>query len=236
MKYFTSLCLLIILGFSSANGQVETLTGQELSQRLRNLRGSSMLIPQTDTYIGSPYFTDWSKGYLILDNDKKTADMILRYNMANNSIQYVRGETFFAIQGKKINKYVIYTTDGSIVFKSGFSSQKYEINSNKLLRVIYNGKVKLLAHHTSNLLKNVPAYGVAGDVNEFTRNTDYFLVTADGTFHETDLDKRDILEILPGENKKMQAFAEKMSLEYNKQKELAKILAYYDLLLKAQTK
>ncbi len=232
MKYIVILFFGFFSYASAATAQVDT----KIEQSLGNITSSSVFVPQKDTYIGSPYFTGWHKGYLVLDNSKKTSAMLLRYNMANNSIQFIREETIYAIAGKKIKKYVIYTTDGNIIFKSGFRSKKYEINTERLLRVIYIGKAKLLARHTSQLLKNVPAYGVAGDVNEYTSDTEYYLVTADGTYHEVELEKDDILEALPGNNKKLKEFVNKTGLNYSDQMQLDNILSYYDMLLKAKSK
>ncbi len=238
MKKLIILSFIMFAGYSSANAQLETMTGQEFTNMLGNLRSSGALIVQIDTYVGSPYFTDWVKGYLILDNKKKTEVLTTRYNMVNNSVEFTRKKDILAIPGKKLKKYVIKTSgpEGNIVFKNGFTSKKYEIKPAALLRVIYGGNVKLLAYHASKLLKDVPAYGVAGDINEYVSDTKFYLVTANGTFNEIDLKKDDILEALPGENKKLQQFVERTNLDYSDQMQLDNILSYYDMLLKAKSK
>lgn len=236
MKRLIILYMLIFTGFTAANAQVETMTTQEFSNMIGNLRHSGIRMPQKATYIGSPYFTYWVKGYFILDNKKKTKILITRYNMTNNSVQFKGDKGILAVYGKKLNKYIIKASgkEGNIVFQNGFVSSKYGIKASALLRVIYNGNIKLLAQHTSKLLKNVSAYGVAGDVNEYRSNTHFYLVTTNGTFHEVDLNKEDILAALPGENKKLQAFVDKSNLDYSDEMQLDNILSYYNMLLKTK--
>lgn len=178
---------------------------------------------------GSPYFTDWQKGYMILDNGSKTKDMLLRYDVYKEEIQFHRDKDIYVIPVKKINSYVIYTTDNNIIFRNGFSTDKDEITKSTLLRIIYDGKVKLIAHHSTELIEDVITYSNANDLQEYVHDLDYFLITADGKFHKVDLDIDAIIKVLPDQNKDLKEYAIEHNLnEYRREFRIYKLLEFYE--------
>lgn len=216
-------------------GQTNNITDTDLIQIAKNIRGSGIYARSIDKYEGTPFLSDWTKGYLILSNGAKGNVMRIRYNMENNHIQFMRNNKAYAIAGNKLKGFILLKKDSQVFFRNGFKASDKDIEFSTLLRIIVDGKIKLLAHHSSEL-KEETAYGYAGKVYEFVEDVDYYLVTGNGKFHETDLEKDDILEILPGENKKIKEFAEKFKLDYEKEKDLARILSYYNMILSSDVK
>ncbi len=237
MKQLLLLCSICLIASVSAQAQQDNISATQLSNIAKGLGEGGARIQTIDTYRGTPYFSDWTKGYLILDTGARTQTMTFRYDMMNKRIEFVREKNRYVIPDKKLNGFNILTTDGYIVFKNGFNTDIEDINSNTLLRVIVEGKVKFLAHHTSDLKKDIPAYGVAGDVNEFVSDKDYYIVTSDNVFHEiNDLEKNNVYDILDGENEKLKNYMDKVDFsQLRKEERIKKMLIYYNLLLEAES-
>lgn len=225
MKRIIILPLILFLLTSFMFAQGTTKSGQVMDANNSIIMGG-----QRTVYKGTPYFSDWLKGYLILDNNSKTNDMLLRYDMNKEQLEFQRKKKMFAISVEKINKYVIYATNRNIVFQNGFSTDIDEdINKNTLFRVIYNGKYKLLAYHSSYLDKNIYEYNNANDLQEYRNTIEYFLVTPNGKFHEVELKLKDILNILPGENENLKKYAAQNSLdEFYPEIQVRMILEFYE--------
>lgn len=232
MKNLLILLPLLLILLPAAYGQDNNIIVENnLGDVARGIQGTGAFIKTVDTYQGTPYFTqEFLAGYLILENGAKTKTLALRYNMLNNNVEFIRDDDVFTVSGEKLKAYIIETSGNNIIFKNGFKAENNDFNSNTLMHVIYDGDIKLLAHYTSKLWKDVSTYDVAGDLNEYVTNTDFYLVTANDIIHEVKLKKSDILAVLPGKNIELQNFAEKNNLDFSEALQLKRILSHYDLL------
>lgn len=179
---------------------------------------------------GSPYLTQkWLKGKIILKNSAKTKAIPIRYNIAKNTVEYKRNGEKYIINGAKVDGFIILTNKKDVIFKNGFSGK--DISSGSLLRVIYNGTTKFLAHYTANLIKDIPTYGTATTVNAYARHMNYYLLTADNEMIEIKLKKDDILDAfnaLGAKKKTLKKFVLNNSIDLSKEKGVRRILRYYD--------
>jgi hypothetical protein len=213
--------------------QNTTITTDELRHISREMNNAGIITHQAVKTIGSPFLTKWQRGYILMKGGKKSGELILRYDMWKNNVQFTRNKKIYMIPAKKISGFVIKTTDGNITFKNGFKTDQKHINQNTFLRIIYDGNVKLLGHHTSTLIKNIATYGTATKKNKFIHHIHYFLQTPNGAFHKVKLKRKDILDALPNYKKEVKNYAKKQHLSFEKKPDLKKILAYFDHIHKS---
>lgn len=237
MKCLISLCFMVLFVTVAAHAQVSRVSSVDMEEIAENLGQGGALAREVDIYKGTPYFSDWVKGYLILDTGARTKTMTFRYDMMYNRIEFIRNGERYVIPAKKLKGFKIKTTGSYIIFKNGFKTGIDNINDNSLLHIIVNGKVKFLAHHTSVLKRNVPAYSVAGDVNRFVNDTDYYIVTADGIFHKIDAEEDEVYEVLPGDNEQLETYMNSADFSSLKpEQRVKKMVQLYNLILKSESK
>lgn len=227
MRYFLLSILMILMTAPLANAQDSRITSEDLTAFVNSDKGGVLRTRSVTEYRGTPFFNEWAKGHVIINENEITQPIPLRYDMEYDAVQFTRDGNVYAISNDKMEGFVIYTTDGNIEFKNGFNTDKDDITPNTLLRVVYDGDIKLVAHHTSTLQENMPTYGSATKVSEFINDTNFFIVK-NGTFHEVELRERDILNVLEDKREELKSFAEENNLDYDEESELKKILAQYD--------
>lgn len=218
----------ILLPVSYLYAQNGAVMRNELRNISRAMNNAGIITLNATKYIGTPYFNKWQQGYVIIKGNKKSRPVMLRYNMWKNNVQFIKNKKIYIIPAKKMLGFVLKTNHGKLIFKNGFQTDKDDINQNTLLQVIYNGNVKLLAQHTSSLLRNISTYGTAVTKNKFDNDTHYYLQTSDKTFHKVKLNKDDILKALPNSNKKIVDYANNNNLSFDNKADLKKILSHYD--------
>jgi hypothetical protein len=204
------------------------IPSNELRHISREMHSAGVITNQSVKTIGSPFLSEWQRGHIITKEGNKSGKLLLRYNMRKNNVQYTRNKNIYMIPAKKLKGFIIETSDGNIAFKNGFKTDQKHIKPNTLLQVIYNGNVKLLAHHTSTLIKNMATYGTATKKQKFEHHIHYFLQTPDDTFHKVKLKRKDILNALPDHKKEVKRYAKENHLSFKKKADLKKILVHYD--------
>lgn len=219
---------LILLAFVICAGTPPALS-QEMdiyeSDKIR--MGELIMSFRTTKTTGSPYLLNaWFNGKLITDSGAKSKKLILRFNTLNNTVEYRKNGKVYGLNTKKLNGFIIINKkDTNILFKNGFSSGDF--NRNAFLRVIYDGSTKLLARHTSELIEDISNYGNANKINEYRKEIDYYLIKK-GRLYGIELEKESILNVLSSKRKKLAEYAESNNLSFEKEKEVGKILIYYD--------
>lgn len=225
---------MILLIAPLAHAQDDRITREALRDFTNSEQGGVLRTRSVTEYRGTPFFNEWSKGHVIINNNRITEPIPLRYDMEYDAVQFTRDGNIYAITNDKMEGFVIYTSDGNIEFRNGFNTDKDDITPNTLLRVVYDGKdVKLVAHHTSTLHENMPTYGSATKTSEFVNDTNFFLIK-NGTFHQVKLREKDILNVLEDQREALKSYAEENNLDYDEEVELKKILAQYDHLTSAE--
>lgn len=228
MRYLTILVFFILACTSTVHSQNEQVTRQQLTD-LANRKGVIRTRIVTK-YQGTPYFNDWSKGHVIISENHITEPILIRYDMEYDAVVFSRDKKIYTISNDKMRGFVLYTTDGDINFRNGFNTDIKAIGQNTLLRIIYDGETKLVAHHTSDLQENLPTYGTANKVSAFEDDVDFYLVTEDGEFNKIRLRKNDVLNILADNGQKVSEYANSNNLKFDNENHLKQILSYYDSL------
>lgn len=237
MKLLKALLLTIFsLSFVfTATAQDSNFTDAELmemSQALDNTSGDYYLNSQSRDVKGDPYFNnDWLKGKVQITDNAVTEDLLLRLNIADNILEFTRGEKVYLMNSGKIKGFTFYAQPENIVFKNGFKSDDHDIKPSTLVRVMYNGDVKMIAHHSCALKKNLPTYGSANIKDEYVDDIDYFIIDESGKYHDVKLKKRHILRTLEKNLRgQVENFADQQNLDFGEEKDLDDILAHYEQL------
>lgn len=210
----------------STFAQNKELTKEEVS----DLTSSRITTKSSTETTGSAYLNDdFLKGKIMLANGKETAEMFIRYDMENDNVQFLRDKEIYATKSKKLDGFKIFADPHNILFKNGFSTDIKDINPNTLLRVAYDGKVKLLVQHKAILREDIASYGSATKKNKYDVYKYYFIVTKDGRFHQFEKTD-DFLKALPEHNNQIIEYASSNDLDFSNEQDLKKILQYYDTL------
>ena len=175
-----SLCALINSNF--VYSQDREFNKQDLSQ-LNNIdiRASVFPTKSSTKKIGSPYLNDnFLKGHIITNSNSNTEVIYLRFNILKNEVEFLRNDQLYVTDPSKISGFKIYSSDGGILFKNGFSSNKYDIQAQKFLRIVkQEGKLLLLANHKTSLIKDLASYGTATKTDKYTAKIVYYLLYKD---------------------------------------------------------
>lgn len=182
---------------------------------------------------GSLYYIDeWLPGEAVLLENIRSNNIDIKIDTYNDEVHFLSGQDILALDSKYI-KSVILNKDGEkIIFKTGFNYPSKNIHQNSFLRVIYDGKIKFLARHTSQVRKSHTSVIASGKVShEFKHNTDYYLLTANNKYHDLRrLRKKYVINALNEHKRKLQAYADKNNLSWKEEKDIVKILDYYSQL------
>ncbi|MGK7368969.1 MAG: hypothetical protein ACNS64_02040 [Candidatus Halalkalibacterium sp. M3_1C_030] len=198
-------------------------------------RGAKMVKTTAPNEIieGTPYFNpEWTKGRAQLRSNNKTKEILLRYNANSNELEFKKDDKILiAIPRMVISFTLLNEENEKVSFKSGFKSQEHDIYPGLFLRVIHDGKVKLVVHHKTEFMKAHSINPLTGKkVSKYIPKSDHFLITEDGKYHDIKLKRKHILRALNQNEDELKNFAKSNDLDFGNENDLAKILAYYESL------
>lgn len=168
----------------------------------------------------------WQQGYAIKGDSVKSNVTWMMYSTYTNEVSFIEDNKKHTVPSKSLNGFVLTGPDSKTVFKNGYTSKKYDIASDQMMRVIYDGKIQLLAKESSKLNR------ISGGKNpwryRFTPVTTFYLVTG-GNFHKVQLNRSDLLQTLQTDKcDALAAYAKKNNLHFNNEADIASIFRYYD--------
>jgi len=183
---------------------------------------------------GSPYVNEeFISSKIYKGKEVIFYDLHLRYNAFSNEIEIRNSEinnkiTYGALI--KNSNEIIKISNKVYVFvpfeNSNVKGKYFEILSEQKLFDLYK-KTTVKFYHPVDAItsydKNKPA--------EFKHFYTYFLVDKKGSFYELPSNKNKLLKVLSKENKKVKDFAKKYKLNLDKDKDLIRLVSYYNSLL-----
>jgi hypothetical protein len=184
---------------------------------------------------GSPFYNDdWLPGIVLINNNLKSNRVQLRYDPYRNLVFFKEGDQFMALNNKFVTGFIIDKDNKKKFFKNGFESDKNEISPYTFLRVLHDGKTKLVVHHRTYIRKshtNAFASGTVSD--EFRHKEDYYLQTSKTeNLKEIRLKKKDLFKHIDKKyHDRLESYAEKNDLDFGEEKGMSNILGYYEQLL-----
>lgn len=232
MKTLSTIVSLIFLYSFLCISTAEAQRNIDRSDLLDYTGGSVITTPPSTQINGSPFLNDdWLKGKVLISNNVESEDVLLRFDIHENVVQFRRGGEIFGLNSNKISGFRIYATPNDIVFKNGFRSDEHEIDKAILLRIIEDGDAaKFVAHHKSTLHEDVPTYGSATTINEYRSNETYYLIDENGDFEEVKLRKRHITRVLSDMDNQIEDYADENNLSFRDENDVAQIVSKYNEL------
>jgi len=235
IKKNMSLILLVVLicNISAAQNQNQ-ITKQDLRDITGLNRNTKVFVTKSSTQtIGSPYLNpNFYKGHMIIKGTK-TKPTFIRYNIYNNEVEFLRNGDIFVTDAKKIDGFKFYTSNGGILFRSGFKNKKYNITPEQFLRIIYNNEVLLVSESSASLIEDLASYGNATKQNKYQAFEKYYLVTSGGEYKKINVSKFKI-EGIESEsqselNTKINKFIQKNDLDVSDNNDdLIKLAKFYE--------
>lgn len=182
---------------------------------------------------GSPYFnSEWTQGWVDLRSQGKTDNVPLRYNAYSNELEFKKDGKILVIIPRFVNAFKIKNEDNQeVLFEKGFKSPEHDIHPGLFLRMVHDGKVKLLAKHKTNFQKAHSVDPLTGKkTSRFIPKKDYYLITENGSFHDIKLKRKHLLRALANHQNELKKYAQKNDLDFGEEQDLARILSHYESL------
>lgn len=224
--------LLLIVWF-----QVASLLGQTTPITQNNGQTVGIYDRAGRSVKGSPYWRDsWVPGQIVWLNGSITNGIpvkILTYKQTELCTKQPNGDSVVVAIGKiKSVRFVDPETKDSVVFKK---IRHTENVNGELMRVIHDGSFAIVARHINTLQNNSSASNSdAGyEFEEYIKKVEYFLYEPQkALLTKTKPGKKAILKIFTGNENDLAAYAEANKLNLDKEKDIARLAAYFDSLQK----
>ncbi len=179
---------------------------------------------------GSPfYYEEWKPGHAIFENGRASNLYPLKYDIFHNRLLLQRNGVAYLVKPNTVAGFAFVENGQRTVFKNGFSSGKYDIYPANYLKMLYDGEVKLAVKYVSDKSENMDVFTGERTVYFDTEKT-FYLINANGTFYEVDLEEDDILEALGKYQNELRKYAEKHDLSFEDEEDLKMLLEHYDAL------
>jgi|GEM_PF-443680 hypothetical protein len=216
---------------SFANGSaVIGLDGNSTVSTLDRIRTSRNLE-------GTPFYNeDWKPGIVLINNDLKSGEVMLKYNPYQNLVFFKekKAENVLALNNEFVTGFILNKDSGKAFFKNGFNAKDNDINRYTFFRVLHDGSVKLLVHHRTYVRKSQTNAFASGTIsNEFRHKEDYYIQPAEGkNLQEISLKKKDLFDHIDEKyHNQLENYADKNDLDFDEEKGMSNILGYYEQLI-----
>ncbi len=208
---------------------------------ITNQAGTQIYTEDSKDIVGSPLLKDsFKNGRILFHSNKASEIMPLNYDVYRNQILFKEYDLVLALNTNNVRGFVFekpadFASSDKVqeIFTLQIRDEAFGFSEPTPVQVIYNQKtgLKLLALHRSNLLKGNNKDPFTGKVTDrYISDTEYYLQTRDGTITELRrLRDKDIMNVLGKQYKKqLKSFMKKNDLDGRSQKDLVKLLAYFD--------
>ncbi|MCP9292110.1 hypothetical protein [Gracilimonas sediminicola] len=232
---------LLVASFTSvAHGQVEDPVDYQ-TVPITNQAGTQIYTEDSKDVVGSPLIKDsFKNGRILFDSNKASEIMPLNFDAYRNQVLFIKDDQIRVLNTNNVRGFVFekpadFASSDKVqeVFTLQLRNEEFGFREPTPVQVLYNQKtgLKLLALHRSNLMKGNNKDPFTGKVTDrYISDTEYFLQTRDGKITELRrLRDKDIMNVLGKKYKKeLKSFIKKNDLDGKSQKDLVKLLAYYD--------
>lgn len=198
-------------------------------------RGSKMVktTSPNEKIEGTPYFNpNWTKGSVHLRSNSKADEVLLRFNTNTNELEFKKDDEILIAIPRVVTAFnLLNQDDEKTYFKSGFKSPEHDIYPGLFLRIIHDGKIKLVAHHDTEFMRAHSVNPLTGKkVSRYISKKDYYLISEDGKFHDIKLKRKHILRAVGEKKDLLRSFAKTNDLDFGEENDVAEILSYYESL------
>jgi hypothetical protein len=183
-----------------------------------------------DNISGSPYLYDhFMRGELITHDSVKYINVSLRYNIYTDEMEFEIGDEFRSIANPESFRYFLIGND-LFVFQP-IQRTISGIKSGYFL-VLISGETMLFKR--LSVIFEPPAepqaYAAARQAR-FTKKADTYFIRFKGSLPiELSMNRRKILDAFPDKNSELENFIQKNRLNFRKEEDLIKLVAFYNQL------
>ena len=243
LKFYLSSILLILFTVTSSPGifaQSEDNIDYETVE-ITNQAGTTIYTEDSKDVIGSPLIKEsFENGRILFENNKASQVMPLNYDSYKNQVLFIKNDQVRILNTASVKGFVFekpsnFTNSDKVqeVYTLQMRNPEFGFTEPTPIQVLYNQQsgLKLLALHKTNLMKGNSKDPFTGKVTDrYISDTEYFLQKKDGEIIELRrLRAKDIMNVLGKKYKKeLRSFMKSNDLDDRSQKDLAKLLAYYD--------
>jgi len=202
------------------------------SEQLREMARSTAVPDQrTVETKGSPFLNEeFANGSVTFQNGLTTNVMPLRFNIYENSLQFMDNNQIYAINSETINEFELYASDGIITFKKGYDARR--LNADEFVAVLADGEAKLMVKYDVNYRENISGYGQATQVEEYSKSENYYVKFGGNDVDRLRrLDERRVLNSFPSHKIQLEQFASQQNIRFDNARDVAKLFKYYNSLL-----
>ena len=178
-------------------------------------------VPETGMYLDE----SWQPGYAILQDHSRMDNLMLRYDIYNQQMQFIKGEDTLAFSRPEELDFIningrcfVYEeyVDNGVIGKGYFELLK-------------DGDCKLLLRRT--VLYHVKAEELSGNVNEeYLRDVSYFVKKKDQQAKEIRVNKKSVLCLFKDEEENIRQYMKANDLKMKSRDDLVQVVAFYNTL------
>ncbi|WP_242928137.1 hypothetical protein [Pontibacter vulgaris] len=187
---------------------------------------------------GTPFFLEnWGKASLVLNGKTKYDNVVLKYNVYDNTILYRKPDG--SVLELNTNNLDYFILQDSLGLKNYMFKRTPELAAidkkagTQFNAILYEGsKYKLLLNPSKSLLKAdyKGGYSANRTHDELLTENAYYIVKSDKTAQKVKLNKKNLLKVLANEQQKVQAYLEKEKIDAGTEDGWIKVLNYYESL------
>lgn len=241
--YHIPLSLILLTLFSvDLNAQVATEKSSAYEVSKQSYLGGTRIYTFNNTdVIGTPLLNDEFKiGRFLFTSNDQSEIVPINYDLEQNLILYKKDGQILVLENENIKGFSFekpqdFDSSESIqeVYTLPGNDKEFGFTENTPVQVLYNqnGAIKLYALHKVKFVRGNKQDPFSGKItNRYKSDTEYFLETPDNNMHKLRrLRAKDIIKAIGNHSKKeLNTFIKQNDLDDKSQKDLVRLLAYYD--------
>lgn len=223
-----------------AQAEPEKKSAYNLSE-LSHLGGTRIYTVNATDVVGTPLLYDeFKNGRFLFTSNNQSEVVPINYDLEQNLILYKKDSQIMILDKENIKGFFFenpqdFDSSESIQEKYALqlTDKEFDLTEPIPVQVLYdqNGAIKLFALHKVKFVRGNRQDPFTGKItNRYKSDTEYFLKTPDNEMHKLRrLRAKDIIKTIGDDSKKeLNTFIKQNDLDEKSQKDLVRLLAYYD--------
>lgn len=236
--------LLIPLGFLSvdlnAQAQSDRKGAYNLSEQTY-LGGARIYTVNTTDVVGTPLLYDeFKNGRFLFSSSEQSEVVPINYDLEQNEILFKKDGQIMILEKSNIEGFTFElprnfdsSEDIREVYTINLNDENFGFTEATPVQVLYsqNGAIELFAFHKVKFVRGNRQDPFTGKItNRYKNETEYFLKTPDHKLHKLHrLRAKEIIKAIGDDSKKeLNRFIKQNDLDEKSEKDLARLLAYYE--------
>lgn len=240
-SFFTVSILLLFISVYYSDAQAQNNEVDYEKVEITNPSGTTIYTENTKDIQGSPLLKDsFENGRVLFTSNKATKVFPINYDSHKNQVLFIEDNQIKVLNTNGVKGFLFEKPDNFMQSDKVQEVFTYQINDEALgfseptpVQVLYNQGtgLKLLALHKTNLMRGNSKDPYTGKVTDrYIKVTEYYLQKKNGDIEKLRrLRAKDIIKAVDKEHQRvLRSFMKENSFDDRSQKDLAKMLAYYD--------